>query len=108
MDQTAPEFLKKPQDIEVIAGQSAKFRCKVKGYPLPRVLWYKNGRRLINCEQYRIGMSINLLDCYLFKNMYYNDQLDSIYIHLFIFLFKVNRIVDIIIIMDFNFTILSS
>lgn len=49
----APEFIKGIQDIEVMEGQSVKFRCKVKGYPQPRVVWYKDGHKLsssINCK----------------------------------------------------------
>nr|KAG5713505.1 hypothetical protein BaRGS_025053 [Batillaria attramentaria] len=39
-----PEFLKELKDVEVLEGQSVKFRCKVKGYPQPRINWYKDGR----------------------------------------------------------------
>lgn len=42
----APEFLKSPQDVEVTEGQMVKFRCKVKGYPPPRITWYKDGKLL--------------------------------------------------------------
>ena len=39
--------------MEVSEGQSVKFRCKVKGYPQPRVTWYKDGQLLssqLNCS----------------------------------------------------------
>lgn len=42
----APEFLKSPKDVEVTEGQMVKFRCKVKGYPPPRITWYKDGKLL--------------------------------------------------------------
>ena len=48
-----PEFLKTLTDVEVSEGQSVKFRCKVKGYPQPRVTWYKDGQLLssqLNCS----------------------------------------------------------
>ncbi|XP_042890974.1 roundabout homolog 1-like [Penaeus japonicus] len=35
----APEFAQRPQDIQVVAGQSARLSCKVEGDPKPLVLW---------------------------------------------------------------------
>ncbi|XP_064598582.1 titin homolog isoform X2 [Liolophura sinensis] len=42
----APEFMRGLEDIEVVEGRSVKFRCKIKGYPQPRVTWYKDGQRI--------------------------------------------------------------
>lgn len=50
-----PEFLKEIEDQEVKEGQHVKFRTKVKGYPLPRVVWYKDGHLLKNGTNYKIG-----------------------------------------------------
>ena len=50
-----PEFLKEIQDIDATEGQSVKFRCKVKGYPQPRICWYKDGKLLANDDCYKIG-----------------------------------------------------
>lgn len=50
-----PEFLKEIEDQEVKEGQHVKFRAKVKGYPLPRVVWYKDGHLLKNGTNYKIG-----------------------------------------------------
>lgn len=50
-----PEFLKEIEDQEVKEGQHVKFRAKVKGYPLPRVVWYKDGNLLKNGNNYKIG-----------------------------------------------------
>lgn len=50
-----PEFLKEIEDQEVKEGQHVKFRAKVKGYPLPRVVWYKDGNLLKNGTNYKIG-----------------------------------------------------
>ncbi|KAI0210962.1 Protein sidekick [Lamellibrachia satsuma] len=36
-----PEIRKKPQNLSVIAGQSARFLCEVSGAPQPVVTWYK-------------------------------------------------------------------
>ncbi len=54
-DKVCPEFLKELQDVEVMEGKSARFRCKLRGYPQPRVLWYKDGKRMRDSEEYRIG-----------------------------------------------------
>lgn len=51
-----PEFLKEIEDQEVKEGHHVKFRAKVKGYPLPRVVWYKDGNLLKNDTNYKIGM----------------------------------------------------
>ncbi|KAK7113503.1 hypothetical protein V1264_012777 [Littorina saxatilis] len=49
-----PEFLKELKDVEVLEGQSVKFRCKVKGYPQPRINWYKDGNLLRSNKSCRI------------------------------------------------------
>ncbi|XP_052719615.1 uncharacterized protein LOC128191529 isoform X6 [Crassostrea angulata] len=49
-----PEFLKEIEDQEVKEGQHVKFRAKVKGYPLPRVVWYKDGHLLKNGTNYKM------------------------------------------------------
>ncbi|CAL1533487.1 unnamed protein product [Lymnaea stagnalis] len=49
-----PEFLKGLKDVDVTEGQSVKFRVKVKGYPQPRISWYKDGNLLKNSKACRI------------------------------------------------------
>ena len=56
-EKSVPEFLKTISDLEVVAGDSVKLRCKVKGYPQPRVQWYKDGKRIISSDQCSIGLS---------------------------------------------------
>ena len=63
-EKKSPEFLKGLQDQEVIEGNEVKFRCKLSGYPQPRVIWYKDGKKIKNSEQYRIG-EFSII--YLFK-----------------------------------------
>lgn len=41
--------------MEVTEGHSVRFRCKVKGYPQPRISWYKDGILLKNSKSCRIG-----------------------------------------------------
>ena len=51
----APEFLKPLHDVETIIGHTVKFRCKVKGYPHPKVLWFKDGKRLKPSDVVKMG-----------------------------------------------------
>ncbi|XP_025093425.1 uncharacterized protein LOC112563549 isoform X6 [Pomacea canaliculata] len=53
-DLKKPEFLKQITDMEVTEGHSVRFRCKVKGYPQPRISWYKDGILLKNSKSCRI------------------------------------------------------
>ena len=55
LEQNPPDFVKGLDDVEVVEGQSVKFRVKVRGYPTPRVLWFKEGKRIKNCAETRIG-----------------------------------------------------
>lgn len=50
-----PEFLKGIKDVEVTEGQRVHFRVKVKGYPPPRISWYKDGMLLKSSRSCRIG-----------------------------------------------------
>lgn len=36
----APEFVTRPQDVEVELGGTAEFTCEVSGKPKPEVVWY--------------------------------------------------------------------
>ena len=50
----APMFTKTAENIYVRAGDRCQFSVKVKGKPLPRVEWYKNGRLLSDKEEIHI------------------------------------------------------
>ena len=50
-----PEFIKPLHDVETFIGNSVKFRCKVKGYPHPKVLWFKDGKRLKPSDVVKMG-----------------------------------------------------
>ncbi|KAJ8320676.1 hypothetical protein KUTeg_002263 [Tegillarca granosa] len=63
-----PEFLKEIKDLEVREGQSVKFRCKVKGYPQPRIVWYKDRKKLksdhnVKIEKFGNRDYILTIDC---------------------------------------------
>ena len=43
-----PCFVTKPEPVTVGEGDSARFVCRVTGYPKPRVMWLLNGQTVIN------------------------------------------------------------
>ncbi|XP_074652319.1 uncharacterized protein LOC141906800 isoform X4 [Tubulanus polymorphus] len=55
LDKHKPEFIKSLEDVEVIEGQTAKFFVKVKGYPIAKVTWYKDGKKIkANDEKFKM------------------------------------------------------
>lgn len=86
----APEFLKSPKDVEVTEGQMVKFRCKVKGYPPPRITWYKDGKLLkgnSSCKLGKTGINLELLsDSLKGINQLFYHYIFLYYIHNVIFL----------------------
>merc|ERR1740124_2089434 len=43
-----PCFVTKPEGVSTTEGGSARFCCRVTGYPKPRVMWLINGHTVIN------------------------------------------------------------
>ena len=43
-----PCFVTKPEPQEACVGDTARFCCRVTGYPKPRVMWLLNGHTVIN------------------------------------------------------------
>lgn len=41
--------------MEAVEGETVRFRCKVRAYPPPRVMWFKDGKKLVNGENYTVG-----------------------------------------------------
>uniref|UniRef100_A0A4W6C1B7 Ig-like domain-containing protein n=1 Tax=Lates calcarifer TaxID=8187 RepID=A0A4W6C1B7_LATCA len=39
-----PEIVLLPEPVRVLEGDTARFRCRVTGYPAPKVNWYLNGQ----------------------------------------------------------------
>lgn len=53
----APVFVTKPEEIEVVEGECARFCCRVTGHPRPRVIWLINGHTVVNVSLiYRLIM----------------------------------------------------
>ena len=49
-----PCFVTKPEAVQTTEGGSARFCCRVTGYPKPRVMWLINGHTVINVRIYII------------------------------------------------------
>jgi hypothetical protein len=49
-----PCFVTKPEAISTTEGGSARFCCRVTGYPKPRVMWLINGHTVINGSRHKL------------------------------------------------------
>ncbi|EEB18956.1 conserved hypothetical protein [Pediculus humanus corporis] len=49
-----PQFVTKPEPFVVVEGDTARFCCRVTGYPRPRVMWLINGKTIVNGTRTKI------------------------------------------------------
>merc|ERR1711902_112245 len=49
-----PCFVTKPEPVQTQEGSSARFCCRVTGYPKPRVMWLINGHTVINGSRHKL------------------------------------------------------
>merc|ERR1719219_1146015 len=49
-----PCFVTKPEAVSTTEGGSARFCCRVTGYPKPRVMWLINGHTVINGSKHKL------------------------------------------------------
>merc|ERR1711992_178267 len=49
-----PCFVTKPEPVTTQEGSSARFCCRVTGYPKPRVMWLINGHTVINGSKHKL------------------------------------------------------
>merc|ERR1712226_938302 len=49
-----PCFVTKPEAVTTTEGGSARFCCRVTGYPKPRVMWLINGHTVINGSRHKL------------------------------------------------------
>jgi len=47
-ERSKPCFMTKPEAVVCVEGTTARFCCRVTGYPKPRVMWLINGQTIIN------------------------------------------------------------
>ncbi|XP_049450272.1 titin-like [Epinephelus fuscoguttatus] len=54
IEKTKPEIVLLPEPASVLEGDIARFRCRVTGYPAPKVNWYLNGQLIRKSKRYRL------------------------------------------------------
>uniref|UniRef100_A0A8C3KJI0 Ig-like domain-containing protein n=1 Tax=Calidris pygmaea TaxID=425635 RepID=A0A8C3KJI0_9CHAR len=63
-----PEIVLVPEPARVLEGETARFRCRVTGYPLPKVNWYLNGQLIRKSKRFRLR----------YDGIYYLDIVDYV------------------------------
>ncbi|NXG82258.1 TITIN protein, partial [Stercorarius parasiticus] len=62
-----PEIVLVPEPSRVLEGETARFRCRVTGYPLPKVNWYLNGQLIRKSKRFRLRYDgiyyLDIVDC---------------------------------------------
>ncbi|NXA48856.1 TITIN protein, partial [Nothocercus julius] len=62
-----PEIVLVPEPVRVLEGETARFRCRVTGYPLPKVNWYLNGQLIRKSKRFRLRYDgiyyLDIVDC---------------------------------------------
>ncbi|MEQ2199249.1 hypothetical protein XENOCAPTIV_011164 [Xenoophorus captivus] len=53
-EKTKPVIVLLPEPARVLEGDIARFRCRVTGYPAPKVNWYLNGQLIRKSKRYRL------------------------------------------------------
>ncbi|KAF7659178.1 hypothetical protein LDENG_00002630, partial [Lucifuga dentata] len=53
-EKTKPEIVLLPEPARVLEGDIARFRCRVTGYPTPKVNWYLNSQLIRKSKRYRL------------------------------------------------------
>ena len=51
-ERSKPCFMTKPEAVVCVEGTTARFCCRVTGYPKPRVMWLINGQTIINVRHH--------------------------------------------------------
>ncbi|NXE21879.1 TITIN protein, partial [Ardeotis kori] len=62
-----PELVLVPEPARILEGETARFRCRVTGYPLPKVNWYLNGQLIRKSKRFRLRYDgiyyLDIVDC---------------------------------------------
>ncbi|KAG5283757.1 hypothetical protein AALO_G00045780, partial [Alosa alosa] len=53
-EKTKPDIVLLPEPARVLEGETARFRCRVTGYPTPKVNWYINGQLIRKSKRFRL------------------------------------------------------
>ncbi|XP_032859263.2 myosin light chain kinase, smooth muscle isoform X4 [Tyto alba] len=69
----APAFTLPPRNIRVQLGATARFEGKVRGYPEPRITWYRNGHPVPEGDHYVVDRSIRGIFSLIIKGVQEGD-----------------------------------
>lgn len=62
-----PDIVLFPEPARVLEGETARFRCRVTGYPQPKVNWYLNGQLIRKSKRFRVRYDgihyLDIVDC---------------------------------------------
>ncbi|XP_060033624.1 titin isoform X1 [Erinaceus europaeus] len=62
-----PDIVLYPEPVRVLEGETARFRCRVTGYPQPKVNWYLNGQLIRKSKRFRVRYDgihyLDIVDC---------------------------------------------
>uniref|UniRef100_A0A8C5BN11 Ig-like domain-containing protein n=1 Tax=Gadus morhua TaxID=8049 RepID=A0A8C5BN11_GADMO len=53
-EKSKPCIVLVPEPAVIVEGETARFRCRVTGYPTPKVNWYLNGQLIRKSKRYRL------------------------------------------------------
>ncbi|XP_024059815.1 titin isoform X2 [Terrapene carolina triunguis] len=66
-EKQTPEIVLVPEPARVLEGETARFRCRVTGYPQPKVNWYLNGQLIRKSKRFRLRYDgiyyLDIVDC---------------------------------------------
>ncbi|KAM4626894.1 myosin light chain kinase, smooth muscle-like [Discoglossus pictus] len=69
-----PAFTLPPRNSRVSVGSTARFDGKVRGYPEPRVTWYKNGQPVVGSERCVVEQGVRGIFSLVIKDVTEEDQ----------------------------------
>ncbi len=58
---SGPQIVEKPKNTRLLEGDEVTFQVNITGNPLPRVIWFKNGKRLLQSQRCKIGFKDNIV-----------------------------------------------
>lgn len=51
----SPVFVQAPDAVVCVEGDTAKFQCRIIGYPRPRIMWVLNGAACVNGSRFKLN-----------------------------------------------------
>lgn len=54
LEGTTPKIAIKLSDVRVYEGQPLKLQCKIYGEPLPEIIWYKDGEKVVPSDRLQL------------------------------------------------------